>query len=82
MTRLWPKEDFWKFEFRKQFWKSEMGPGGNFPAKAHVDRGVDRAVDTPGPQVDRAVDLGVDWAQKHNAVFWWPGAPGCSLGLV
>ena len=57
------------FKFENHLGGSSFGVGGNFPAKVHVDRGVDRAVDTPEPQVDRAVDLGVDWVQKHNSVF-------------
>ena len=58
MTKLWSVEVFRVSKFENHLGSSSFGVGGNFPAKAHVDRGVDRAVDTPGPQVDRAVDLG------------------------
>ena len=65
MTRKRPKEGFWEFEFRKQFWESDLGARREVSRLGHVDRAVDRPVDLGPDQVDSTVDLPVDRG--------WPG---------
>ena len=73
MTRLRPKEDFWEFEFRKQFWKSDLGLGGKFPAWA-MPTGLSTGLSTWAQTKSTALSTCLSTGGGRGKL---PGAPAC-----